>query len=326
VIHIDEGTSLSAMPLERHTLPTFLVVGAPKTGTTSLYYYLKKHPQIFMSPIKEPSLFCTEIRPENGTDAFKLRTAEANELRSHLREGRPGPLPAALITEWDDYELLFRNVRDERAVGEASVCYLWSVSAPGSIRSKLPHAKIIMILRDPAERAFSHYLHILASGNTKHSFRKHIDEWMRGEGRKQGRGPFLEFGCYYEQVKRYFESFQPNNVRIYWYEEAWQTPNLLLANLFEFLNVDRLDLDTSGRHRVRRGASLRYLLIKAGLGQQTAKLVPQMLRPYLKHLDFRLGSNPKLKPEDRKYLIDYYRNDIEKLAVLTNRDLTTWLT
>ena len=231
---IEDNLSLTSKSSLRPALPNFLIVGAPKTGTTSLYHYLKQHPEIFMSPIKEPSFFCTELRPKDSSSALKLRIAEANELRSHLLEGKRGAPSPALITEWDDYQLLFRNVRAERAVGEASVCYLWSVSAPGNIRLKLPHAKIIMILRDPAERAFSHYLHILSAGNTKVSFREHIERWIRGPHREQDPvSPFLEFGLYYEQVKRYMGLFPSSNIRIYWYEEAWQEPILLLANIFQ---------------------------------------------------------------------------------------------
>src|ERR1700693_5821778 len=124
MIPIEEDPSLSTMASQCLALPNFLVVGAPKTGTTSLYHYLKQHPQIFMSPVKEPSYFCSEIRPENFPEALRPRVAQrVEELRSHLREARAGAPPPALITEWEDYQLLFRKAQGQRAVGEASVFY-----------------------------------------------------------------------------------------------------------------------------------------------------------------------------------------------------------
>ena len=260
-----QATSVS----RRHVLPTFLVVGAPKTGTTSLYHYLKQHPQIFMSPVKEPSYFCTEIRPEYFSEPSKSQvTQQAAVLRSHLRDAKPGTPPRALITEWEDYELLFRNAGAERASGECSACYLWSVSAPGNIRSRLPHVKIVMILRDPAERAFSHYLDYLTAGHTNAPFREHVERAVRGTTREQSAlYPFLQFGLYYQQVQRYLNLFPRDQIRIVWYEEAWSEPMQFLANLFEFLDVRTFDLDMSKRHRDRRTSNIHYLLKKYGIGQ-----------------------------------------------------------
>jgi hypothetical protein len=329
MLPIKENPSLSATAAQCcSALPNFLIVGAPKTGTTSLYHYLQQHPQIFMSPVKEPSFFCSELRPENFPDAFRRRVAQqSNELRSHLRDAKPGAPPPGLITEWDDYQLLFRNVQAERAVGEASVFYLWSASAPGNIRSRIPHAKIIMILRDPAERAFSQYLPLLMAGFIKSSFREHIDQCIRATSREHSSVyPFLEFGLYHQQVKLYLEIFPRNNIRIYWYEEAWRKPMALLADLFEFLGVDSIELDTSKRHYDRRAKYISYVLKRYVLGQRGVMLIPRALRSYLKPLVARLGPYARLAPEDRKFLIDYYRNDIEKLALLTNHDLTAWLT
>jgi hypothetical protein len=143
---------MSSMLHSPAALPNFFVVGAPKAGTTSLYHYLDQHPQIFMSPIKEPNYFATEIRPENFGDELQPQVAEdLRELQEYLqgpmREKRFG----GLVSQWDDYLRLFQSVETEKAIGEASVCYLWSKTAAANIRSRIPGAKIIMILRNPAE-------------------------------------------------------------------------------------------------------------------------------------------------------------------------------
>src|SRR5690349_7816414 len=128
-------------------LPNFFIVGAPKAGTTSLYHYLDQHPQIYMSAIKEPNFFSSEIRAENCDPDLRralLRDGEAVRefLSGPMREKRFG----GIVTTWDDYVRLFANAAKESALGEASVCYLWSPTAAAGIAERMPGAKIIVML------------------------------------------------------------------------------------------------------------------------------------------------------------------------------------
>ena len=133
-------------------LPNFFLVGAPKAGTTSLYSYLDQHPEIFMSAIKEPHFFADEIRKEHCDPELRRRMATDN---GSLRDFLSGPMRekrfGGIVSDWEDYLRLFANATDESALGEASVCYLWSRTAPGRIAEKIPNAKILVMLRDPAE-------------------------------------------------------------------------------------------------------------------------------------------------------------------------------
>jgi hypothetical protein len=116
-------------------LPNFFVVGAPKAGTTSLYWYLDQHPQVYMSPIKEPNYFAAEIREENFDP--KLDTRGLREfLSGPMREKRFG----GIVADWEDYLRLFASARNECALGEASSVYLWSQTAPEVIACKIPDA------------------------------------------------------------------------------------------------------------------------------------------------------------------------------------------
>src|ERR1700722_13551212 len=127
-------------------LPSFFIVGAPKAGTTSLYHYLDQHPEIFMSPIKEPNYFASEIRNENLAEELReLADKDLTEQREFLRGAMTEKRIGGMISEWADYLKLFQNARDEKALGEASVCYLWSRTAAENIRAKIPGAKIIMV-------------------------------------------------------------------------------------------------------------------------------------------------------------------------------------
>ena len=139
-------------------LPNFFLVGAPKAGTTSLYHYLDQHPQIYMSPIKEPHYFSTEIREKNCEP--ELRRMMARD-KAALREYLAGPMRqkrfGGIVERWEDYLGLFDDAEDQPALGEASVCYLWSRTAPQEIAGRIPRARILVMLRDPADRAFSQY-------------------------------------------------------------------------------------------------------------------------------------------------------------------------
>jgi hypothetical protein len=301
--------------------PNFFIVGAGKAGTTSLYRYLRQHPQIYMSPIKEPSYFASEIRIDNLSPAF----------RQHVRRqsaGLSNPL-GRLVLDGDEYRRLFEGVRDEIAVGEATPTYLWSKTAAANIRARLPHARIIMILRDPAERAFSQYLHQLAEGLTRYTFRDQIERSARGGHRELSiLYPFLEVGLYCEQVKRYLALFPRERIRIYWYEDAWRRPARLLQDIFEFLAVDTAfepDLrEKSLERRAPRVKAVEYLR-QSGMWHAVQGKIPPGLRAGLRALAFRRGGSLAMERADREFLIAYYREDIRNLAALLNRDLSAWL-
>lgn len=275
--------------------PNFFIVGAPKAGTTSLYHYLDQHPQIYMSPVKEPNYFASEVRPDRFGGAFR---EEAERHVQEVREYLAGPMLekrfGALGLEWAHYLKLFQNARGEKAIGEASVCYLWSESAAENIFARVPSARIIMILRDPADRAFSQYVHGLRKGVVQESFRAHIEKSLKraDDGRFSPLYPFLEMGLYAGQVKRYLDLFPRENVLVNFYEDYQRDAGGTIARVLGFLGVD-------------------------------ASFVPDMSRRYL---DSGASGNVRLDPGDRSYLTDYYRRDIHELSALLSRDLSYWLT
>jgi hypothetical protein len=312
-------------------LPNFLIVGTGKAGTTSLDSYLRQHPQIYMSPVKEPCYFASEIRSYALSEPLRRHLAvQSRALSKLLNDGKPVKPLGWLVAEWEDYVRLFQGVHGEKAIGEASAAYLWSATAADNIHASLPEARIVMILRDPAERAFSQYLHQLSVGLTGSTFREHLDACARGGEKKLSPlYPFLEIGLYHEQVKRYLDLFPRERIRIYWYEEAWRQPATLLADLFRFLKVDdtfRPDLSQRiHQRRAPRFVGPHHFLKKSGLWYPLKALVPDPLISSLRPVAFRRGRSVTMDPEDRRYLIDYYRDDIQRLAALMDRDLGAWL-
>jgi len=312
-------------------LPNFFVVGAGKAGTTSLYHYLRQHPQIYMSPVKEPCYFAAELRPDNLSPDFARYIArQTRELPGFLGDRMPVKPLGWLVTDWNDYVRLFQKVRDEKAIGEATASYLWSQTSAVNISARIPGAKIIMILRDPAERALSQYMHHLAEGFTRYTFRQQIEKSARAGGRELSiLHPFLEVGLYYRQVKRYLDRFPRENIRIYWYEDDWRNPRRMLADVHQFLGVDPAFVpDTSRKsleQRTPRVPAVNYLLKKSNLWTSVKGLVPPMLHSQLRSLAFRGGRRMAMSPGDRRFLIDYYREDILQLSALLGRDLSRWL-
>jgi len=310
-------------------LPNFFIVGAPKAGTTSLYHYLDQHPQVYMSPIKEPHFFAEEIREEAFDVEARREIARNND---GLREFLAGPMRekrfSGIITNWEDYCRLFANAGNESALGEASVCYLWSPTAPERIAQRVPNAKILVMLRDPAERAFSQYLHGVATGAIRWSFREHIQRNLRHRsGEFCVHYPFIEFGLYSEQLRRYLDRFG-KNVWVGFHEDFTDRPGEVYQGICRFLGVAQ-DFEPSMERRYLEPQVARLnpfdWLKRSGFGRAAATLAPLRLRPVLRRMLIRRPGTTRMDAADRDYLVALYREDIGKLARIVDRNLDTWL-
>ena len=301
------------------TLPNFLVIGAGKAGTTSLYYYLDQHPEVYMSPIKEPKFFALEggIPDYRGPGDREVWSSGTNRAISDPKE----------------YESLFDGVREEKAIGEASPGYLCNARAPGRIKRCVPKARIVAVLRDPAERAYSAYLHMLRDGREKLPFAEALGEEKRRT--REGWAPGWQYtreGFYYRNLKRYFELFERDKIRLYLYEELRADPLGLMRDAFRFLGVDEAFVpDISLRHNVSgipKSALLVSLITRRNPLKTLLKpLLPEGLRRRISVgvQNRNLTPAPPLSPEDRARLIELYREDILRLQDLLGRDLSSWL-
>ncbi len=157
-------------------LPNFFVVGAPKAGTTSLYHHQDQHPDIFMSPMKETSYFSPEVRIEYLESQLHARGRQGEEgLRAYLDSPPLGKRFGGIVTEWADYCRLFEGAGEQAAIGEASPCYLRSPTAAGWIAALDAGAKVLMILRNPVDRAFSQYMQLANSNDYGCAFERHLE-------------------------------------------------------------------------------------------------------------------------------------------------------
>ena len=278
--------------------PNFFIVGTIRAGTTSLHEYLNSSPNIYMSLVKEPHFFA------------KIRVTE----NSHFSP----------IRDEQKYLKLFSKVKDEKAIGEASPTYLQDPKAPYLIHKYVPKARIIIILRDPVERAFSHYLLLMNKGWEKHSFGEIIRETNREK--KDALTDVLEAGMYHEQVKRYLDIFGSDQVKILIFEEFAKDTRKAVREVLEFLGINDEPPEvvdkTYNPFSIPKGPLSRFLLSNNTIRQLGNKLLSSSTRLYLReNFLLKKSEKPLISIDDKNFLINYYQNDVEKLKKLLNRPL-----
>lgn len=261
-------------------MPNFLIIGAAKAGTTSLYEYLKQHPQIWMSPVKETNFFALE-----------------GETLNFRGPGDQNYINKFSITKIESYLQLFQGVKNQIAIGEASPLYLYSPKAPKCIRYYTPDTKLVVILRNPVERAYSHFLMFVRDGREPISdFAEALEqEEHRMRDYWEWAWQYVGVGFYYVQLQRYFDIFNRSQISVHLFEDFNIKPVDVLQNIFQFLGVN-------------------------------SSFIPNMsIRHNVSTSKYRKSHELLLKIEVRKRLIEIYREDILKLQQLIQRELSNWL-
>lgn len=294
--------------MEHEIWPNFFIVGAPKAGTTSLYEYLRKIPSIYMSPVKEPFYFL----PSSSL------------------------LPAGIrISDKEKYLKLFHGAIGYKAIGEASPAYLIHPESARLISNEVPNAKIIIILRDPIERAFSHYLMSMHYGENL-SFIDAVKTEIANRSTKRVPGEFhrqyIAQGLYYTNVRRYFDTFGKENVKVLIFEEFVQDSKQALQEVLKFLNVDFESIpdavkETHNPYLAVRNRPLVKLLSHLYWAGERYSIVSQIIRMLLPikslvyKLAFKRDSKPRITQEERAFLEEIFYEDVQRLSLLLGRPL-----
>ena len=284
------------------TLPNFLIIGAHKGASSSLRIYLGEHPDVFVAPVGEPSFFALEGQARFRPDGTFTR---------------PGMENAGATFTLEEYEALFAGVTSERAVGEKSPAYLTNRDAPFRIRRLIPDVRLIAVLRNPVERAYSHYLMNVRSGQECLTFA----DAVAAERHRQPMGAglvrhYVRSGIYADRIELYLSLFGPEKFRIYLYEDLVRDMSAIMRELYEYVGVDpAFTPDLTVRHNARptehHNGRLRSRLSSLGRSMTTRDVAPTVSNGIL------LGT--------RKELLSFYRDDIVRLQALIDRDLTGWL-
>jgi len=281
--------------------PNFFIVGAMKAGTTSLYEYLKNIPGIYMSPRKETHYFAHTVVPD------------VNHRLHPIRDKK-------------EYLALFENVTDEKIVGEASPSYLPDPVAPKLIHEINPEARILICLRNPVERAFSHYLPRVKARWNIGSFHEELLKEVGYDTDPYASSLGLQHGLYYQNVKRWQDIFGKEQVKIIIFEDLIKNTKEAIQEILEFLDLDPYYVNFEGKaHNPNRGArgQVAEAVLWSPIASKIArKFLPNSTRQLLSgKILLKKIPKPKIDLEDKKTLIEYYRDDVQKLEQLIDREL-----
>lgn|GEM_PF-143676 len=256
--------------------PNFFLIGAPKSGTSSLHQYLRPHPQIFMSPLKEPNFMALD-----GTD----------QQREYIESESKGEEQQRSVWTLAEYVDLFRGANGERLIGEASSWYLHSPIAPQRIRFYAPQSKLIAILRDPAERAWSDFrMHRQLGSEPCETFEEALDQQEQRRRVWNWGLAYLTPGYYSRHLSQYRAEFEAGRLLVLLTEDLRDDPKGTLRRIQAFLGAD-----------------------------------PDFIPPGLSKRHNASPTREALAPATRERLIALYRDDIVQLQELLGRDLSHWL-
>lgn len=313
---------------EEKILPNFIVVGAAKSGTTSIYQYLKQHSQVYMSPVKETHFFSSDIDPK------KFRPDYAQALNKDLTAYVNGPMDKeifhAFVTDWEIYKKLFKNATGKKAIGEVTNSYLFSTSAAANIKQYLPQTKVIMILRNPIERIFSHYLMDIRSGVEKLPFKEAVIKDMNKNPKGWGiSNVYVEIGMYSQQVKRFMEQFPKEQLMIILFDDFKKDAAGVMKNIFSFIGIDtETNIDFSVRYNkafIPKSKWVGKINSQRKLKLFLKDLMPKSMKSLFKKAMFTDKNLPVMSADEKQFLVDLYKEDISQLGKLLNRDLSNWI-
>jgi hypothetical protein len=277
-----------------------------------------------MCPVKEPTFFAARellaLEP-NSRRSIEAKAAALERWLAGETVQRPDD---GFALEWRHYEALFRDVRDQRAIGEGSVTYWWAPSAPRAIRDKFPSARFVVMLRDPADRFFSQYLASRWSAPLR-TFRDCIAMALERRGEW---GVGLDVGRYATHLERFFGCFPREQFSIHLYEDFCANPREVCRKIFTFLGVDPdHPLDVSMRinePNLPRSPLLHATLLSMG-GSRLSRWAPSRWREPLRRAFRGRRSREIMSAEDRRVLAELYRDEVRRTAALIDRDLSSWL-
>jgi len=300
-------------------LPDFLIAGVPKAGTTALHAALVRHPELYLPAVKEPKFFLSDGPPP--------------------ATGGPGDVQTYQEHVWRraDYERLFDPAPAGARLGEATPFYLYDLDAHDRIRSLVPQARLILLLRDPVDRAHSNWTHLWNAGLEPEA------DFLTAclaepERRAAGWADFWHYvslGLYGRQVQRLYKQFPREQVLLLRYRDLKDAPAATLDRVCAFLGVSTgvlgaIPKENVNRHVVEDNNLNRMLRTLLRAGGRAGHRFPVPLRlaargPLLTVLHRKRGARPVTTPQERAALLPLFAEDIALLQDVTGERYDDWL-
>lgn len=284
-------------------LVDFFIVGAPKAGTTSLFYYLNKNKGICMSNIKEPNFFSSQ----------DLKTQKIY-------------YDSLILDNLKEYERIFTPINKQQIIGEASVSYLFYPNVANRIFDYNPRSKIIIILRDPVERAFSHYSMDLRLGHVKQSLDELFDLGLNNKDNLFFQ-QYILLGQYYEQVNRYIKVFGRENICVKFYDELKLDASSFYSDILKFLhqeNDHNIDFNQPfNKSKLPSNKIIKWLYSWPIIRKISLIFLPLSVIEFI-NIKFFKENNNIITNDLKSKLHSFFLEDIEKLEKLLSKDLKSW--
>lgn len=293
------------------TFPNFLIIGAAKSGTYTLSAHFAAHPEVFMSPVKEPHFFAF------GGDSTV--------------NGRP---VHTWIQSLEEYHELFANRGGARIVGESSVSYLYWPGTAERIHEFNPDMKLIVSLRDPIDRAYSSFNYAKSYGLEPLST---LFDGLKAESKRIRNDEsillrYRDLGLYFDQLTRFWNVFPREQIKVILYDDLVRSADRTVRELYDFVGVDanikldprlhanetRTPDDNNPLHRFVNGEHLARAILR--------KLLPDGARHHLRDQVRKLlfKPPPKLGVDERRQVQHLFDDDVRQLEQLLDRDLSLW--
>jgi hypothetical protein len=301
-------------------LPQFVIAGAPKAGTTALHGALATHPGLYLSPVKEPKYYMTDGRPPRRSD-------------------QRGPGDAHSAGEWiwrrEDYLALFDGAPPGAVRGESTPFYFYDRAAQARLAADVPAVLVVVVVRDPVDRAYSNWVHLRADGLEPEA--DFLAAVRKEEERiAAGWAPFWHYrglSRYGAQLRDLLRHLPRQQVFLLRYRELVDSPRATLDRVSAFLGVAPGVAHTVAPENVKpyvpdtRHYRLLAPLVRAG-AELGAHLPPrvwrQVSRPLVAGLHSRHASRPHLPAEARREVLEPLLEDIALLEDLTGRSFADW--
>lgn len=284
--------------------PTFYICGAPRSGTTSLHRYLCSHPEVVMTTPKETFFF------QRHDDLHEIEKAFSTEYLKHY-DG-------------------------EQAVGEGTTQTMYRKDALAKVGNLSNRPKMICLLRNPIERAWSHYLYRVQHRQRKAS--KSFSHVIRNESKDDNKAlsvGIVELGRYSKYVKRISSLFGKENTHVIIHADLFSQPEERLRTVFDFIRADpSKHFDVTGVHnaskypappRLYRFLYSKWEFVKSQLNAPTLNVLKTLVS-HVRHLlsYFAPSKKPEMKPADREYLREVYEEPTRELEEWIGQDLSHW--
>lgn len=282
-----------------------MIIGAAKSGTTSLYHYLSEHPDVFMTEPKEVNYFSAE---------------EIERQKLYYKDHK--------VRSLEEYQSLFAGVKGCKAIGEGSVSYIFYPETPQKIHALLPDIKIIILLRNPVDRGFSHFLMDQRLGLVDLEYKDIIFKSSAHEKASLYFQQYVELGLYFEQVKRYIDIFGREQVKIYLNEDLRSDLSLVVDDLYGFLHLDKSEKPNLEKNHnafaMPNNKLIAKLYASRSIRRTLSRLVPESLKEKILSTFFNKTKKPTLSEVELTKLHEIYDEDIKQLERLIDRDLSHW--